>query len=78
MTEIPTTLEMDGLLTPDDIERRHSAYIQCRPCAKWTKCDVRDEAKKCAYCGSSDLDTTSVTSERSFNHFNKRRPKLKK
>jgi len=72
----PTTEEMDGLLTPEDIARKYSVFIQCRKCNKWTPADIRDwKELKCLNCGAHDFDNQSVTSARSFNPQTKRKAK---
>lgn len=73
---IPTTLEMDGLISEKDIQDRHKIMFQCRPCTKWTLQSTLEKAKKpCQYCGATDFDQTSGTSLRTYNPFNKRKPK---
>jgi hypothetical protein len=61
-----TTFEMDGLLTPEDIARRHYGWIQCINCSKWTHIDFRAKARVCAECQGTSFDLQSITSERTF------------
>lgn len=70
---IPTTFEMDGLLTDDDIANRFMIHRQCRDCGKWTKMDTRDKNVKCRECGGDDFDLQSTTSDRTFNPLTKRK-----
>ena len=77
---IPTTLEMDGLVSEKDIENRYKCMFQCRKCAKWTLQDMLESTvtrlqKPCQYCGKREFDPTSGTSLRTYNPFNKRKPK---
>jgi hypothetical protein len=74
--KIPTTDEMDGLLTPEDIAKKYSVFLQCRQCNKWTPADYRHlKNLECSNCSAHDFDSQSITSERSFNPFNKRKVK---
>jgi rRNA maturation endonuclease Nob1 len=73
---VPTTLEMDGLISEKDIENRYKIMEQCRACAKWTLQDTQAESKKpCQYCGENNFDPTSGTSLRTYNPLLKRKPK---
>jgi rRNA maturation endonuclease Nob1 len=76
--KMKTTFEMDGLLTPEDVARRHSVFMQCRGCSKWSKTDSRLDHHTCEHCGGTDFDPTSITSERTFNPLTKRKVKVKK
>lgn len=78
---IPTTAEMDGLLTQEDMRNRHSVMFQCRSCKKWTRHDnwitgQNNKHKPCE-CGVTNYDQTSIKSVRSYNPLtdNKRKPK---
>lgn len=72
-----TTDEMDGLLTPEDVARKYSCFIQCVHCTKWTPVDSRKKDYICQHCNSSKFDTQSIISARTFNPLNKRKIKLK-
>lgn len=80
---IPTTFEMDGLFTQEDIDNRFKVMKQCRNCSKWTQQNTeRKEDSPCTnlmpnkeLCGSTSFDPTSTTSLRSFNPLNKRKVK---
>ena len=83
--DIPTTLEMDGLFSKDDIINRYALVYQCRKCKKWTVHNNHSTYGKnsylpCTNCGSTDYDPTSVKSLRTYNPEtdNKRKPKVKK
>lgn len=51
MSKIPTTLEMDGLLTEEDARDRHFVMKPCISCGKYTKQDMRTDNVPCQYCG---------------------------
>lgn len=53
MTKVPTTLEMDGLYTDEDIANRHFVMKPCVSCGKYTKQDVRVANVPCQYCGGA-------------------------
>ena len=77
---IPTTLEMDGVLTPEDIQMLNKVVLQCRECKKWTQMDTRQRHDHCGHCGESNFDPTSLKSLRTYDEDTdkKRRPKVKK
>ena len=57
---IPTTFEMDKLLTQEDIDNRFFVMKPCIPCGKYTKQDVRvRETKPCAYCYENKFSIAS-------------------
>lgn len=64
---IPTTLEMDGLLSEQDINDRHLVYRQCRECSKWTFMDLDKAEPECSNCGEHEYDLNSTKSKRTFN-----------
>lgn len=73
---IPTTYEMDGLFSEKDIENRNKIMQQCRECSKWTMQYVDKKTKQpCINCKATNFDPTSGTSLRTYNPFNKRKPK---
>jgi len=81
----PTTFEMDGLFTEEDIKNRHTVVFQCRNCNKWTihKNWIpgnKNEHIPCDNCQSIDYDISSIKSLRTYNPVtdNKRRVKKKK
>lgn len=60
MTKVPTTDEMDGLYTDEDIANKHFYMAVCVKCTKWTKQDSRERGKiPCPYCGSTNIDNQS-------------------
>ena len=68
------TEEMDGIFTEEDRKERYNAYIQCRACSKWTYVlGNRETYGKlsshaiCEHCGSSNFDSRSIISKRTFN-----------
>ena len=76
----PTTFEMDGLYTEEDIANRNKLMVQCRDCNKWTqqqRNDRHEPYKPCGNCGSKNYDIQSAKSLRSFNILtdSKRKPK---
>jgi hypothetical protein len=80
---IPTTAEMDGLLTVEDMRNRYMVVIQCMNCNKWTAHSDWHVGKynkhiPCAKCGKLNYDLTSIKSLRSYNPDtdNKRRAKV--
>lgn len=74
--KVPTTFEMDGLLTKEDIKNRFKVMRQCRSCKKWTQMHI-DKTVPCSNCGSENYDAQSTKSLRTFNpvNDNKRKPK---
>ena len=79
---IPTTFEMDELITREDILKRHRIVMQCMDCNKWTEMNkpepMKVEIVPCVNCGSKAYDTTSSKSWRSYDPLkdNKRRIKV--
>lgn len=51
MNKIPTTLEMDGLITKEDIDNRFFLMKPCKKCLKFSKHDMRVAEKQCPFCG---------------------------
>lgn len=62
---IPTTFEMDGLLTPKDIRERNKVYLKCTAEDKWVICDMTENYRDCPDCGKALLSDT-IISIRSF------------
>lgn len=82
---VPTTYEMDGLFTEEDIDNRYTVVFQCLDCKKWTQHEnwVTDENNThipCVHCGTTSYDGSSIKSLRTYNPLtdNKRRPKAQK
>lgn len=64
---IPTTFEMDGLTTREDILNRHRVMMKCGGCDKWQEQDIREKRKvPCENCKSSAFEIRSATSLRSW------------
>lgn len=58
--KIPTTMEMDGLFTEEDIANRFYFMAACIDCTKWTKQDIRNKRRTpCTNCGSERIDNQS-------------------
>lgn len=78
---IPTTAEMDGLYTVEDMRNRDTMVFQCMSCNKWTahKKWVSGKSKHvpCGNCGEINYDPSSIKSIRCYNPDtdNKRRAK---
>lgn len=79
--DIPTTAEMDGLLTVEDMRIRHDVVFQCMNCNKWTRHSNWKQGeinahKPCSNCGEIYYDPTSIKSWRTYNPDtdNKKRP----
>lgn len=79
---LPTTNEMDGLLTEDDIKNRYRVMIQCRECRKWTQHndwtpDGPHNHLPCSSCGKINYDPWSMKSLRTYRPLvdNKRKTK---
>lgn len=77
---IPTTAEMDGLTTPQEMRDRFSVKFQCRSCKKWTTHEsyiIKREYVPCMECGSTNYDQSSMKSLRTYSPLtdNKRKPK---
>lgn len=65
----PTTLEMDGLITEEDIANRFYVVRKCLDCGKHTKVDYRADEKrsyKCATCSSPRYNRNKQHSVRSY------------
>lgn len=82
MSRIPTTFEMDGLFTEEDIKHRYTVVFQCRSCKKWVTHynwlpGEKNVNVPCTGCGETNYDSTSIKSLRTYNPLtdNKRRPK---
>jgi len=78
---IPTTAEMDGLLTQDDMRYRNIVVMQCVLCNKWTKMKhtpFNTETVDCHNCGARAYDSSSMKSLRTYDpdKDNKRRVKV--
>lgn len=87
---IPTTAEMDGLLTIEDIRNRKQLVKQCTNCRAWTQMEVGHEVPctgvvkgarlpKFPGCGLIAYDYSSAKSLRNFQPLTdmKRRPGVK-
>lgn len=79
---IPTTYEMDGLFTEEDIKNRHTVVFQCTNCRKWTQHKnwipgIGNRHVPCIGCGLTTYDSRSIQSLRTYNPLvdNKRKPK---
>lgn len=80
---VPTTAEMDGLFTQEDMRERNSVMFQCNKCNKWTKHTDYLLTRKhvpCSNCGETSYDSSSIKSVRTYNPDtdNKRRIAAKK
>lgn len=69
----PTTDQMDGLYTEEDIAEKYNAYAQCRKCFGWTyilgsqACLGQiTSVGICEHCGSHDFDPQSAISKSTF------------
>lgn len=47
---VPTTMEMDGLFTEEDIKNRFFVMKPCIDCGQYSKQDSREDNKKCPFC----------------------------
>lgn len=66
---IPTTAEMNGLFTQEDMRNRHSVMFQCQKCNKWTKhtdYSLNHEHVPCFNCGEIAYDSGSIKSIRTY------------
>jgi len=71
--KVPTTFEMDGLFTQEDIDNRFYVMRNCLNCKTWYQADSRvKERSECPNCGNGSYDMKSQCSLRTFN------PKAKK
>lgn len=84
-SKVPTTFEMDDLLTEEDIKNRYTVVFQCKGCNKWTihKEWVPGQVNihaPCSNCGIVNYDSSSIKSLRTYSPDtdNKRRPQKKK
>lgn len=80
---IPTTAEMDGLYTKEDMRTRHDIVFQCVHDNKWKlHPNFHGEYLPCDTCENKDYDTGGAKSYRTYNPLtdNKKRvsTKLKK
>lgn len=75
---VPTTAEMDGLLTPEDMRKRFKIMIQCYGCSKWTQQDTRKPDNPCPGCGGTDFDRAGAKSVRTFRQMVDGKRKIKK
>lgn len=68
MNKVPTTFEMDGLYTEEDIANRFFVMKPCIECGKYTKQDVRVDNVPCQYCGGDmAIASNYCMSIRTFN-----------
>jgi phage FluMu protein Com len=79
---IPTTAEMDGLLTQEDMRERHTMVMQCSKCNKWTKHKdylINRKSLPCSNCGEIAYDSSSMKSARAYDPIKdaKRKPQQK-
>ena len=77
---VPTTAEMDGLLTVEDMRSRFRVVLQCINCNKWTEmkhAPGKTEMVDCSNCGRRAYDSSSIKSVRTYDpeKDNKRRVK---
>jgi rRNA maturation endonuclease Nob1 len=75
---IPTTFEMDGLFSQEDIDNRHKVMKQCTRCSKWTQQNTEREDIPCTNCGAIAFDIQSTKSLRTFNPLTDNKRKIKK
>ena len=76
----PTTDQMDGLFTDEDIAEKYNAYAQCNKCFGWTYIIGTRESYgmitsvgTCEHCGEHSFDPQSVISKRTFSPENAKR-----
>lgn len=74
---VPTTFEMDGLLTREDILNRNKVKMLCTGEDKWVTCDMTENYKDCPDCGRALL-SDSIISVRSFSQTWEKKFKKKK
>jgi len=66
--DIPTTAEMDGLLTVEDMRGRWDMVFQCINDNKWKlHSNFHGEYKPCDTCGDTHYDSGGGKSYRSYN-----------
>lgn len=58
---IPTTFEMDGLLTREDILNRNKVMLLCQTEAEWKEVDISDR-EQCPDCNSKLLGSSIISS----------------
>lgn len=78
---IPTTAEMDGLISIEDMRNRLQLVFQCVSCKKWTlHLHWNGKHVPCSNCNAINYDPSSIKSYRTYNAVidNKRKPKIKK
>lgn len=66
---VPTTFEMDGLLTPEDIRDRNLVYAQCgnMACQEANLFDITKREYLCAKCGHKHYMGGTIVSKRTYN-----------
>lgn len=78
---IPTTAEMDGLLTQDDMRNRNKVVFQCQECNKWTThywiAGEKNKYIPCTNCGEIKYDSTSIKSLRTYDPDKDNKRKIK-
>lgn len=68
MSKVPSTFDMDGLFTEEDIVNRYRVMRRCMGCDLWVEQDSRDDNHPtCQGCGHNKFDPRSTTSLRTFN-----------
>lgn len=75
---VPTTAEMDGLLTPEDMRKRFKVMRQCYGCSKWAQQDARKPTQPCPNCGDTDFDIVGAKSVRTFREMVDGKRKIKR
>jgi predicted RNA-binding Zn-ribbon protein involved in translation (DUF1610 family) len=75
--DVPTTAEMDGLKTPEDMRNRFKIMKQCFGCSKWTRQDTRKDDQPCHNCGGMEFDNGFAKSLRTFNPMTDGKRKVK-
>lgn len=67
--DVPTTAEMDGLLTPKDMRDRFFVMVACANCLQYNKQDTRKPRADCSNCGSDKhaLGSSFMASIRTWN-----------
>lgn len=79
---VPTTAEMDGLETIEDMRNRNTVVFQCKECKKWTTHynwvpGEKNTHVPCSNCGSMVYDSTSIKSLRTYNPLTDNKRKVK-
>lgn len=68
MSKAPTTLEMDGLYSREDIDNRYRVMSLCSLCNTWNELDTRESKKApCTSCGAASYDQRTTYSIRTWN-----------